>query len=302
MVVEKAIHDTLSYFDVFSYAVTEQELWRFLHLRKREVTLVRFRNALLKLSQKGFIEMFKGYYVLTGNRQLVNKRLRRKIISDNKLPTAYKTVWILSFIPTAWLIGISGSLASDNSELEDDIDLFIITAPRTVWVTRFLTTLVLDLFGLRRKPFADKFKDKICLNMFIGYNCLELSSRDRNIFTAHEICHLKPLLNRHCAYEQLLEKNQWVRTLLPHALKQLPLPSHVPSMGLFILFQIIEPWVMRVQLWYMRRRRSNEVVREHIIRFHPHDARTWVLKQYARRLRQNTAKFSSALDKKRNDQ
>ena len=38
------------------------------------------------------------------------------------------------------------------------------------------------------------------------------------------------------------------------------------------------------QLTYMKSRRTNEVVRDGYLRFHPKDARKWILKKYKRNL------------------
>lgn len=41
----------------------------------------------------------------------------------------------------------------------------------------------------------------------------------------------------------------------------------------------------RLQLKYMRARRTTEVIEPGRIRFHPHDCREWVLKEYKKRIK-----------------
>ena len=58
-------------------------------------------------------------------------------------------------------------------------------------------------------------------------------------------------------------------------------------------FKMFEPIAKVCQLWYMKKRRTNEVVSNSVIRFHPRDARIWIKKAFAKRL----AKRNVPLDK-----
>ncbi len=51
-----------------------------------------------------------------------------------------------------------------------------------------------------------------------------------------------------------------------------------------ILFRLFEPLAKFVQLWYMRRHRTEEVITDTVIRFHPKDARVWIKRKLATRL------------------
>ena len=55
-------------------------------------------------------------------------------------------------------------------------------------------------------------------------------------------------------------------------------------MGKKILSQL-EALVRWLQFKYMASRRTIEVVESGRVRFHPHDARAWVLREYQRRLK-----------------
>lgn len=60
-----------------------------------------------------------------------------------------------------------------------------------------------------------------------------------------------------------------------------------------ILFIILEPLAKFIQLWYMEKHRTYEVITDTTLRFHPKDARVWVKRKLASRL----AKFNIPLDK-----
>jgi hypothetical protein len=51
------------------------------------------------------------------------------------------------------------------------------------------------------------------------------------------------------------------------------------------LFAQLEALARRIQLKYMASRRTTEIVESGRIRFHPQDARQWVLKEYQKRLK-----------------
>ena len=51
------------------------------------------------------------------------------------------------------------------------------------------------------------------------------------------------------------------------------------------IFSQLEKLAHRVQLKYMRPRITSEVVEAGRIRFHPHDARKWIMEEYRKRLK-----------------
>ena len=52
------------------------------------------------------------------------------------------------------------------------------------------------------------------------------------------------------------------------------------------IFTKLEALAKKLQLWYMGQKRTNEVVSDSLIKFHPQDVREWVLDEYQKRLRQ----------------
>jgi len=53
------------------------------------------------------------------------------------------------------------------------------------------------------------------------------------------------------------------------------------------LLNLVETSLKKFQLWYMRNRRTTEVIKNGVIRFHPEDARVWVMEKYKERLMKN---------------
>lgn len=274
--MEFAKFKAILYADIFDCPLTKAQLkkWKIAN-----------QESGIRTQELG-IEKTDGYYFLRGRGIIVSLRKKREEISRKKLTKARKVVNLLRKIPTIKMIALTGGLAMQNSKREDDIDLLIVAQRGALWLSRLLSILLLDLRGLRRRPGDTDFKDKICLNMFLEENYLTLPKLEQDLYGAHEVCQIKPLLNRDNAYERFLKANSWAKQYLPNAIsiinghRQLyPIP--------YPLYPL--EWLAKfLQLWYMKRRRTTEVITDHLLRFHPKDYRPMVLEEYQKRLRQYT--------------
>ena len=116
---------------------------------------------------------------------------------------------------------------------------------------------------------------------------------------------MTPLWGRDGVYKRFLYANAWVKKFLPNAWEEKVKSSReagsrsagqkskVKSQKSYKVFSILEPIAQFMQLRYMNRRRTTEVIGDTVIRFHPRDARGWIKKELGRRL----AQFNIPLDK-----
>lgn len=264
------------------------------------------------------IERMGEYVYLNRKKRIVSLRKKRYVICVQKWKRVQRIVQTFRFIPTILLVGVTGGLAMDNAKKRDDIDIFFITRCNTIWITRLLVTVLADGMQVRRRPGDHRVSDKICLNMFISEDALSLPMKERDLFTAHEVLQMTPLWEREGVYKIFLTANKWVKYFLPNAWKekikavsikqQMANQHHAPMskikmFRIFVLRYYLEfvIWILRflelpsreLQLWYMKKRRTNEVIRSGMIRFHPRDAREWVREKYAQQL----GKWNIPLDK-----
>lgn len=278
MMFRTAIFATIAYADVFDYPLTRDEVEKWM------VQKSKFRH----IPQ---IDCIDGYFFLNGRKKIVTLRKERRRWSGEKLRVAKHAALLLKYISTIQLIGITGALAMDNAHRDDDIDFYIVAKSGTLWTTRFFATVLLALFGLRRKPDDITFRNKICLNMYVDEEHLSVPKRERDLFAAHEVLQMKPLWERNGIYQKFLSANDWARQFLPNVL--------TPEKYTFLkeqkisVFRFFEPLARVIQLWYMRHRKTSELVSPILIRFHPRDAREWVRSKLAARL----AKQKIPLDK-----
>ncbi|OGG14770.1 hypothetical protein A2773_04105 [Candidatus Gottesmanbacteria bacterium RIFCSPHIGHO2_01_FULL_39_10] len=278
---KEAILKTLIYSDIFDYPLTRQEIQKWV-IQYNNLTIDQFNNELKKIKN---IQIKNGYYFLKGRDNIVSLRKQREKYSQGKLAIALKAASLLKIIPSIRLIGITGALAMNNTKKDDDIDLFIITKKNLLWTTRFLATIILELAGLRRHPEVAIASDKICLNMFMDEEFLEIPEKERDLFSAHEVLQMKSIMNKNNTYYKFLLANSWVKKYLPNAfdeeIKKMEIEKlRVKNKKNLTILNILEALLKRFQLWYMHKHRTSEVIRQGMIRFHPQDARKWILDRY----------------------
>ena len=275
---------TIAYADIFDFPLTHKEVLYWMIGKPS----ARIKPRELYQTKRIGRETFIG---LKGRQRLVSLRLERRIVAKQKLERAKRVAAWYSWIPSILLVGVTGGLAMENAKPEDDIDLFFVTSPNTIWISRLLITLITQLRGVRRLPNSHTVADSICLNMFMAESALTLASREQDLFAAHEVLQMVPLWQRGSVYRKFLFANRWVGTFLPTALADKLRTSKtvrvIPSGSrLFCRWlRLFESIARILQLWYMQKRRTTEVIEHDVLRFHPRDARLWVKKKYALRLK-----------------
>ena len=277
---KNALVKTLIYSDIFDFPLTKQEIWKYLITDK-------------KISQRDLSKLFKtkkisnkdNLYFLKGREEIVKKRNDRKKIAPLKIEKAREIVKKISFIPSIYLVGITGSLALSNSKEKDDIDLFMICAKGTVWITRFLTVLALKVIGDYRSRIDQFVKDKICLNMIIGEDCLSLDKR-KDIYTAHEIVQMIPLFERKNTYSKFLNANLWVEKFMPNAItkKSIKISRMKEKKWAIKILKFFEPFFREMQYYSMQKHITNETVLKNFLAFHPIDHKIRILKEFNKRI------------------
>lgn len=310
----RAIIHTLAYADVFDYPLTPEELYRLLipvyGSQPATYSKEDLNKELSYLLKVGNCKLNDGYYFLRGREKIVDLRRKRERWGHQKLRIAEEVAGWLKLIPWIKMVGVTGNLAMKNADLYDDIDILIVSARNRLWLTRLAATILVELTSQRRHPpkarvsFLPKnrncdilstrdIRDKICLNMFLDKDHLAVPEKERDLFSCHEVIQMKLLWDKDNTYQKFLAANRWVKRFLPNALNRKNKISRAflrienrkkTKKKENIVFDFMENLVKICQLWYMRKRRTTEIISRGIIRFHPHDARQWVLAEYKKRL------------------
>src|SRR3989344_5303708 len=278
---EESLLRTLCYSDIFDYPLTKEELWTF------QVS-GHFMDPPVKPEDD--IQNKHGFYFLQGRERIIEIRRKREKYSQLKLQKAKQLSRIFKLIPTIKLIAITGAVAAGNAKQDDDIDLMIVTSRGWIWTTRFLTILLAEIWGVRRRPNASDLKDMLCFNMFLDEDHISVPSKERDLFSANEVARVKILWEKEETAERFWESNRWIIKYLPHVVVQLPPEADQPLVDAGPFYQggplqFIEYILQSLQLSYMKRRRTNEIIKHGYLRFHPKDARKWILRKYHERLK-----------------
>jgi predicted nucleotidyltransferase len=290
--MRKAVLQTLVYADIFNYPLTIEELYRFL-ITPKTLSFFVFKKNLEKIIRHDKLIKKKGEYLfLKGREKIILIRQKRRFWSQKKIKIAKKVTRWLKLIPWVKMVGITGALAMENADKNDDVDLLIVTAKRRLWLTRALTVFLMELLGCRRRPKDTQVADKICLNMFVDEDYLVVPEDERDLFSAHEVVQFKVLWEKDSCYQKFLKANLWAGNYLANSLdiKKLdPKDIGGEKKRIFLISQFLnflEYFAYKIQLAYMSSRRTNEIVQSQRVRFHPQDCREWILKKYQEKLKE----------------
>ena len=310
LTVSESVLTAVCYADVFDYPLTEDEVvqWcvgRTLSASQVKRTLEAVTNG--GASNQNAPQVF----FLKGRRAILRKRRIRSLASQRKFLYARKKSQLYRLIPSVLLVGVTGGVAAGNADPEDDIDLFFIVSDGTLWVSRFLITVVTELFARRRRPNTAVLTDSLCLNMFLTDSSLRLPEVDCDLYSAHEILSMSPLWEYEGVYRKFLSRNLWVTSFFPSAWnermneldaevqgwKTYPRTHKsviwIPAGAVIFAFRRMEWLFAYFQKLYMKPRVTREVITPFVLRFHPQDIRTWLRVELAKRL----TKLNIPLDK-----
>lgn len=258
---------SLVYHDLFDYPLTKDELWYWQIGESQEP-----KHIVGRLGKTLFLE---------GKEKNILKRLAKARASKKKIAIARRAAGILALLPTVKMVGVSGGLSMNNAAEDDDIDLVIITAVDTLWITRLLSFVLLWAAGLKLRRFGEKeLADKLCLNMWITQGSLGFAPR-YDVYTAHEIVQIKALKDKERAYQRFLTENAWVRSFFPNAFdvsfklsqrtstKGDALISRVINYALQNLLRLFDLPAYLLQSRYMAGKKTKEMVERGRAMFHP---------------------------------
>jgi hypothetical protein len=203
--LERAIYSTIAYRDVFDFAVTVDEIHRYLHWVRCERSDV--SRALAQQPLASCVAGDGRFYALRERSHLLQVRPERQRLTERFQSVARRYARYLASLPHVRMVGITGSLAAGNVRADCDIDFMVLTEAGTMWRTRALamvSALINRKFGSGR----------LCPNFFLSVAALTLERR--SLYDAHELAQLIPVYGRE-SYAELREANRWAETFLPNA-------------------------------------------------------------------------------------
>ncbi len=217
--LEKSILKTLAFFDVFSYPLTAEEIFKWLYRPNDSYTLLAVKKA-LKDSQnlKGELSLTEAFYSLKGREYTAYIRKKNNNIAERKFYKAIRMIKMYRLIPFVRMVAVCNTLAYSNAREGSDIDLFIITRRGQIWLARFFTILLVKFLG--KRPNEEDHTDTFCLSFFVDedhLNIEKINIHGKDIYTPYWVAQLMPIYDPDGLYGKFIEENKWYRKYLPNA-------------------------------------------------------------------------------------
>ncbi len=145
--------------------------------------------------------------------------LKKNKFSIQKIKQARHSMLLISKLPLIYFLGLTGSVSANNAKKNDDIDFFVITAPHTLWIVRPILLCYLEIKSLRRRRTTSPKHQKnlICTNLWMDLTSLQVPKKDQNIYTAHEVLQVYPLVDKKNSYQKFIKSNSWTSQYLANA-------------------------------------------------------------------------------------
>lgn len=251
---ELAIARTVVYAGLFEYPLTLEQLHHSLIESEQtasEILAVFDGSARLQ----AIIEYRDGFFFPAGRADLIAERRRREARGRRFLQQHERMLRLICAVPFTRLVALSGSIAHLNFEPAGDLDLFVVTRGRRVWMVTLMLLVLAKLLRQRRI---------VCANFVLADSHLALEQQD--LFTANQVLHLKPLIGE-SLYEAFLAANPFVSRWYPNSSQR---PQPAPIVGrmsrvlrniktaLEVLLWIPSPAIERacrhLYAWHLRRR------------------------------------------------
>lgn len=197
----------LAFFDLFGYPLSAFEVWKYSGKQvklKEIITILETENS--------FIGTKNGLFFLAGREEIIATRAHRYNYTNRKLKSAQRFIKLFKRLPFIKVIALANSIGSHNLRDGSDIDIFVICAPRRIWLTRLIMASAAKF--LNRRPTANNKRDKICLSFYITtkhLNLDDLKLKTEDPYFYYWLRSLILLYNKDRVYEQFLEANNVIK-------------------------------------------------------------------------------------------
>jgi hypothetical protein len=201
---ELAIARSVIYASLFDYPLTLDQLHAGLLESEQtpEEILAVFDGS---EALQHIVEYRDGFFFPAGRDDLLAERGRREARSLAFLERQRRLLQLVCAIPFTRAVALSGSIAHLNLEADGDLDLFIVTRGPRVWTVTLAAIVLARILGRRRD---------LCINFILADSHLRLEPRD--LFTANQVIHLKPLIGAD-VLARLRGDNRFIASIYPNA-------------------------------------------------------------------------------------
>jgi len=230
------------------------------------------------------VQFQEGFYALKGTLPLAKQiegRHDRFVDALRKFRILKRVLPFIQIVPGVQSVGVVNTLSWWFTNRESDIDLYIITRPNHIWLTRLL--LVAPFALLKKRPHTGA-QDPFCFSFFSTREALQMErvKLERDYYLAFWCKSIVSLVDHQGDLIQFQQENRWVNRVLPHAHARSVHPYQ--TLRYHISFPISLGWLNAMSRTLQRRRLpatlkeiantdSRVVVTDEMLKFHQNDRR-----------------------------
>ena len=290
---------TLKFFDLQDYPLTLLELRQFLIADMENLDLDKQGELgsevaagiaqvsagqifqILENDCRGEVENLNGFYFLSGRQNIVQMRLNNYFFGIKREKIIRRYAKFLKFVPFVRGAALAGSQAMGQQKEGSDIDLFIITNPKFMWLGRTLVTAFFQILGVRRR--GDKIQNRFCLNHYLAGP--KKITQFRNLYTAHEYLKLRLLVFPNKIWD-FYRENSWIKTFFPNSILIEPVKEERPKLQKALEYMFLGKFGLmlekRLKNWQSAKIRAQKyiLVTEDELSFHPDSKQEALLNKF----------------------
>jgi hypothetical protein len=207
--VRNGLEKVLRVSDYLDFPLTLDEVAGYF-LPNLNLTPDELRSLLAEKEFNGIPFKIRDGYLLTRSTQSIAFRLELERSSAAKLDSAFSLARVLGrLVPFIRSLAVTGTVAYASADKWDDIDLFMITDRRRLWLSALFTLILVRLYKLLRLRSQDLLR--FCLSYVHdeeGFANESVKNRGNPLF-ARELLKAKLVAGRR-TYRCILEQNSWV--------------------------------------------------------------------------------------------
>jgi hypothetical protein len=214
--IKEAILKTIIFFDLFNYPLTNWEIWQYLNL---EINLGLSEKAVEDLINAGKIEQKDGFYFLPGRSEVTEIRRQRYNYANYKIKLANRATKLFKWLPSVKLVAVANLIGHHNLRNESDVDIFIVSSPNRLWLTRLFCTGLMKI--TKQRPTKECKRNKMCLSFYAAADGLAMESlrfKPSDPYFDHWFLGLYPIYDNDKYLAYLRFKNPWLKSAFPNSL------------------------------------------------------------------------------------
>ncbi|MBU1024001.1 class I SAM-dependent methyltransferase, partial [bacterium] len=207
--IRDLILTVVAYADLFDYPLTIAEIQRDIpennipQSRLEEILITNNRLTSILKNQNGMFCLKNRDHLVKLRRQ--NNHNTELLFEEHrgKIDTICRLPWVRA-------VALTGSVAFNNAQRDDDIDLFVIVKANRLWLVDLY-----NLFAIRiwREKILGKSKS-VCVNYIVDEAAIALKERD--YFSSHQVVHMIPVYDEG-VWKDFVDSNKWAFDFFPAA-------------------------------------------------------------------------------------